>query len=200
MSCFYISYSLICFHITASLSTCEAFFLTSSFHIFHSWHVSHDLYTLKTVCVHEIQSHDISLILLNYTPFGLFDVCLCHHLPELHPPSTFFYLPPTFLWTSSFLLSHSLVSVSIFPPFFPPPSFYPFILVVFPNLLLLRPTCQDHRDQFSTTRQHLSSCCIRHGSERPLSSCLLLPWMVGAVCICVCLCVRVLLNLLKDAT
>lgn len=82
---------------------------------------------------------------------------------------------------------------------FSPLSFCPFILVVSPDLLLLRPTCQDHRDQFSTTRQHLSSCCIRHGSERPLSSCLLLSWMVGAVrarvcvcaCACICVCVRV---------
>lgn len=79
------------------------------------------------------------------------------------------------------------VTVSVFPFFFFPllPSVHS-ILVVSPNLLLLRPTCQDHRDQFSTTRQHLSSCCIRHGSEHPLSSCLLLPWTEGAVCTGVC--------------
>ena len=83
---------------------------------------------------------------------------------------------------------------SLVLPFFPsfcPLSIRPFILVVSPDLLLLRPTRQDHRDQFSTTRQHLSSYCIRHGSERPLSSCLLLPkdgeWWEPCACACMCM-------------
>lgn len=75
--------------------------------------------------------------------------------------------------------------LSLFPPIYPPSHSY---LRFSADLLLLRWTCQDHRDQFSTTEQHLSSYCIRHGSERPLSSCLLFA-VDGRSCVHVCSCV-----------
>lgn len=65
--------------------------------------------------------------------------------------------------------------VFIFSYFHPPPplsSICPFILVVSLDLLLLRPTCQDHRELLWTTWQRLSSRSIKLSSERPLSSCL----------------------------
>lgn len=114
--------------------TLSSFFpLFGTSHISQSLHVSHNLYTLRTVCVHLKSWH------FSYTPslhsfFGFFDVFLCHRLPELHRPSTFFCLPLAVLWMFtnllSCLLSRSLVSVSIFPsslPFFP--SFSPSILL-----------------------------------------------------------------------
>lgn len=152
------------------------------------------------------------------TPFGFFDVCLCHRLPELQPP------PPTlFLF---FPLSLSSVHQSYFCClallflllFFSPPVFL--FLLFFPlhpsvhSYLWSLPIyyCEDQPVRIRETSsqphgkwQHLSSWYIRHSSERPLSSCLLFTWMVEAVCVCVPVCVWVcalvlflFLKLLKD--
>lgn len=117
--------------------------------------------------------------------------CVCHwilhhtypHVIDLYGVFTFF-LWSHFFWTSmyhlSFLLCHFVLLVSFFPLY---SSLHPSIHSVSADLLLLRPNCQDHSDQLSTTWQHLSSCCIRLSSEHPLSSCLLFA-VDGASCVC----------------
>lgn len=96
---------------------------------------------------------------------------LSFHLSSVHHNFIYFHL--LFLR----LMLSSVLSRSCFPSTLAAlclPSICPFILVVSADLLLFRPTCQDHRGQFSTTRQRLSSSCVR----RPP------PLRGGCACVC----------------
>lgn len=120
---------------------------------------------------HSTPNHDESFRLCS--PFGFFYVCLYLCLPKLQPPPTIFlfclslsslqestHLPLMWLFCFSALVFSLPSSCFSFPPFFPSCAHLLFIPAVSADLLLLGPTCQDHRDQLSTTRWHLSSRCI----------------------------------------
>lgn len=105
------------------------------------------------------------LLIIFYSSLGFFlfvFACTRHKVYMLctvcnHPPSTFFCLPLFFSEHSQSLSTFCCPTLLFLYLFFSPPqlsfphfslsSICSFILVVFPDLLLLRPTCQDHRDQ-----------------------------------------------------
>lgn len=122
----------------------------------------------RLLCQHPAESHDKSLHSLWFLWCLLVSSFTRTSTSSPHPLSFFFpsHFPQftnhiSVVWLSYFCFYFSL-PLSFFSFFFSTSSICPFILVVSAYLLLWRPTCQDHRDQLSTTWQMATSFILVH--------------------------------------